>query len=789
MAPIPKPKTKTPLEVALDYAAQGWPVFPCRHVDEEVIDTNTGEIEVRAKAKAPLTHNGFKSATADRQAVTAFWSRFPNAMIGIPTGEPIGAFVVDIDVKAEVNGFEWLREMEAKHGRLPDTLTANTASGGQHIYFRYVEGVRNRGALGPGVDLRGQGGYVVAPGSVMKDGRRYTWTNDEEIAEAPAWLLDLVVRKPSDNATPTTYTPYTGSNSAYVDAAVEEELSELAATPQGHRNNALNDAAFALGQFVGAGALSRADAEASLHAIYSQWSNIRLSQSTAKRGLDAGQQQPRGIPDAYQFDDGLEPYMPHKLLAKLGTKADVQPDAEDTHASESYAESVSRGSDKPAILAANDNRKEPTLPPMHPAPFTPEAAGGLLGNVARWVTETAIIPVPELSLSAAIALLAGLFGKKALTPTEAGVNVYLTTLMATAGGKGHPPKAIRRLAGQLGEAGAAAVVNGDHTSYAAIERTLRRSPSTAIVMDEFGLTLQDVNAKHRNSVAASIRKFLLAVYDQANSQFDGRIYASAEAKKESEPIDGPALTVLGMTTMTTLYEGLTDASVSDGFLNRFLFVSAADADRTIRPPKLKRESGIPTDLVKDLEEAITKFPVPKTQGFGKTDRKWVVPMDGGDTGKAYALWAQIFLWQHDKYWTGDVRDIIARAAENTIRLATLRAISANPKFPEVTYDDVAWAWGVVYRSIEIIKEGVSKHMSSSPAEALRKAILDALEGAGEAGLAYSKLMSRKGVKGSDTRQLEEAIKWLLQSGQMTVDLNGKPKPGPGCKFYLGTSVE
>lgn len=782
MAPLPKLKPKTPLEVALDYAARDWPVFPCRHADDEVIDTNTGEIEVRAKAKAPLTHNGFKAATADMQAVTAFWSRFPNAMIGIPTGEPIGAFVVDIDVKTDVNGFDWLREMEAKHGRLPETLTANTASGGQHLYFKYVPGVRNRGAMGPGADLRGEGGYVVAPGSVMKDGRRYAWTNDEEIAEAPQWLLDLVVRKPTPTDTPATYITYAGGNSTYVDAAVDAELSELASTPQGGRNNALNDAAFALGTLVGAGALSRADAESSLHAIYSQWSNIRLSQSTAKRGLDAGQQHPREIPDAYDFgdDEDLERWMPRKLLAKHGAKAKDGPDTKPA--------AVASAQPTTALpVAANDNHAEPAPPPMHPEPFTPKAAGGLLGEIAQWVTETAIIPVPELSLSASIALMAGLFGKKALTPTEAGVNIYLTTLMATAGGKGHPPKAIRRLAGQLGAAGEAAVVNGDHTSYAAIERTLRRSPSTAIVMDEFGLTLQDVNAKNRNSVAASIRKFLLAVYDQANSMFDGRIYASAEAKKESEPIDGPALTVLGMTTVSTLYEGLTEASVSDGFLNRFLFVTAGDESRQIRPPKLKRESGIPASLVKDLEIAITKFPTGAASA-GRDNRKWIVPMEGGDHGEAYQLWAQIFLWQHDKYWAGDDRDIIARAAENTIRLATLRAISTNPQSPNVTRDDIYWAWGVVYRSTQIIKEGVKKHLSSSPAEALRKAILEALQAAPD-GLAYSKLMSRRGVKGSDTRQFEEAIKWLLQSGQMLVDLNGKPKPGPGCKFSLGTAQE
>jgi len=140
-----------------------------------------------------------------------------------------------------------------------------------------------------------------------------------------------------------------------------------------------------------------------------------------------------------------------------------------------------------------------------------------------------------------------------------------------------------------------------------MERTLRRSPSTAIVMDEFGLTLQDINVVHCNSVAASIRKFLLAVYDQANSVFDGRIYASAETKKDAEPIAGPALTVFGMTAAETLYAGLSEASISDGSLNRFLFVSAPPAT-DVRPPKLRRESAVPRELVHALKVALETFP-------------------------------------------------------------------------------------------------------------------------------------------------------------------------------------
>ncbi|PXW52260.1 transposase IS481 family protein, partial [Chelatococcus asaccharovorans] len=285
-------------------------------------------------------------------------------------------------------------------------------------------------------------------------------------------------------------------------------------------------------------------------------------------------------------------------------------------------------------VAENDNdphapRDLPVLPRMHPAPWTPEAAGGLLGEVATWVTSTAIIPVPELSLAAALALLAGLCGDRVLAPTEAGVNVFMTTLLATAGGKGHPPRAARELGDATGKLGA--VSNGDPTSYAALERILRRRPSTVIVLDEFGLVLQDINARHRSAPAASIRKFLLAIYDQANSRFDGRAYASAETKGDDSPLEGPALTVLGMTTPGTLYEGLSEASITDGFINRFVFFSAGPA-AIVRPPSLERRARPPQQLVDLLKDAIDSLP--RLDGLAVEAMKVVHPGPGCEAGVA-----------------------------------------------------------------------------------------------------------------------------------------------------------
>lgn len=338
------------LDLALSYAAQGWPVFPVRSGEE--YDEDTGEIY---GAKTPLISNGLRGATLTERIVREFWKRNPGAAIGVPTGSKVDAWVLDVDNKpGGANGFDWLHEMEAEHGPLPHTKRVTTPNGGLHIFFKYVAGTRNRGAMGAGVDVRSEGGYVVAAGSVMADGRAYAWEDpDAPIAEAPAWLLELVL--PRHVEAPADYRPYTGGNSVYVDRAVDAELAELASTPHGGRNNKLNDAAFALGQFVGAGALSEAEARDQLEAIASQWPNFPLSRRTINNGLTAGMRQPRAIPEPQADNDNTKLVDIKKMLErarekaakKAATEADVMPAKVDIR-----PDSVQdTGHNEPAIVA------------------------------------------------------------------------------------------------------------------------------------------------------------------------------------------------------------------------------------------------------------------------------------------------------------------------------------------------------------------------------------------------------------------------------------------------------
>jgi hypothetical protein len=117
--------------------------------------------------------------------------------IGLATGASSGVFVIDIDgADAELQ----LRELEERHGVLPTTVEATTARG-RHLYFRWLDGleVRNSaGRIAAGIDVRGEGGYVLAPPSVHPSGRRYCWSPDcaDSFAAAPDWLLETLVTRP-----------------------------------------------------------------------------------------------------------------------------------------------------------------------------------------------------------------------------------------------------------------------------------------------------------------------------------------------------------------------------------------------------------------------------------------------------------------------------------------------------------------------------------------------------------------------------------------------------------------
>lgn len=176
------------LKAAQGYVKErGWTVFPLQ----------------RGK-KVPAVPTGFKAASARLEKLEEWWNNDNSYNLGIPTGGDANLLVLDTDESEKVSGAKSLVAWELEHSPLPKTLTATTANGGMHRYFRFPDGMsaRNRTAVRPGIDVRAEGGYVVAPPSVV-NGKSYSWVDESvPVAEIPAWLLAEVTatapqRKPS----------------------------------------------------------------------------------------------------------------------------------------------------------------------------------------------------------------------------------------------------------------------------------------------------------------------------------------------------------------------------------------------------------------------------------------------------------------------------------------------------------------------------------------------------------------------------------------------------------------
>jgi hypothetical protein len=137
-------------DAALVFAREGIPVFPCV-----------------AGGKRPLTGSGFHEATRDTDQVRRWWSRWPRANIGMPTGTPSGIDVVDIDVATTESGFAAFERATNAGLVAGEVARVRTPSGGLHVYYPASENQRCWQAASAHIDFRGDGGYVIVPPSVI----------------------------------------------------------------------------------------------------------------------------------------------------------------------------------------------------------------------------------------------------------------------------------------------------------------------------------------------------------------------------------------------------------------------------------------------------------------------------------------------------------------------------------------------------------------------------------------------------------------------------------------------
>ena len=217
---------------ALHYATQfGWRVFPLHSVDANGCSCGSPACTGTKPGKHPRTARGCLDATTDPEQIRQWWTQWPDANVGVATGG--GLVVVDIDPRH--GGDDGLDELVARLGKLPDTVEALTGSKGRHIYLRAPEGVEIRNSastLAPGVDVRGEGGYVVAAPSSHVSGGTYGWElssrpDEVEVAEIPRPWLDAMARRPKLRVLPG------GGGETVVEGSRNETLFKRACSMRG----------------------------------------------------------------------------------------------------------------------------------------------------------------------------------------------------------------------------------------------------------------------------------------------------------------------------------------------------------------------------------------------------------------------------------------------------------------------------------------------------------------------------------------------------------------------------
>jgi Bifunctional DNA primase/polymerase, N-terminal len=279
-------KTGTIVESAFGYAGRGWAVFPVHGIVNG--RCTCGRPECSSPGKHPLVRRGLHEATTDMNVIKEWWSRWRLANVAVATGSKSGIVVIDIDLP---RAFESLNALI--HKGLPITLTSLTGGGGIHLLLRasgehplHNHASRLPGIAGklPGIDLRGDGGYIIAPPSTHISDNRYEWLDPSvPIADTPAWLKEDPRRYEPIVVSPPKFTSGIGTERGI--RILERQLAILRAAKVGERNHTLNRCAFILARVVASGELSESDARDELQEVAAR---IGLSAWETDRTISSG---------------------------------------------------------------------------------------------------------------------------------------------------------------------------------------------------------------------------------------------------------------------------------------------------------------------------------------------------------------------------------------------------------------------------------------------------------------------------------------------------------------------
>lgn len=629
-------------------------VFPTYGIDEHGNCTCNGSLacgdNAKNAGKHPATRNGLKDATKETFKIRTLFGNRPYN-IGIATGAISGIFVIDIDGP---DGEVSFQQLQSEYGELPQTMTSLTGRG-RHLLFKHpgIHMPSSVSKIAHKIDVRGDGGYIVAPPSRHKNGNYYEWSDKSgfDIADAPQWLIDLITIKPAQ-------APVIMQVPLVHDADDVQDMLDFLDPDMGYQD------------WINIGFALRAGGYPI--EMFNNWS--------AKGSKYSGFKDIEFHWKSFRPDGGVTmgTLIQSAMLAGWQVSRPVYDEESLAIAREAADALLLDYNSKPAeIIGVEQETKSGTIPEV----------GGLIGETVDWIVRTAQIPQPELALINVIAALGAVFGRRYRSPMDTRTNIMMVGLAGTAGGKNHSKKCIKRL---MVDAGLHKLLGGESIiSGAGILQSLVEKPSQIMHLDEFGMVLEAMMDKRGAPHMRVASKVITELYSSSSEMFFGGQYA--DPKKEPITIASPNLCIFGISTEEKYTGGLSRDVISSGELNRFVVLKVKN-DRPQRQHNVFFEP--PSEsLVKQWSDF-------KFDGMvnGMIEPEPIVVTWPGQQERINAMGD----YEDDKIRNPEspAAPLWGRYRENVIKVAMNRAICRNMIKPEINGEDLDFAEALLSGSVE-----------------------------------------------------------------------------------------
>jgi hypothetical protein len=756
------------LSWAHKYANLGWQVFPVYQIEEGICSCPLGK-NCKSPGKHPRTKTGLKEATTNKETIDTWWKGWPHANIGIRTGPESGIFVLDVDINHDKGkyGDNSLDELLTMFNvPEPDTVEAITGGGGRHLFFKYPPGQvikSGTNVIGDHLDIRANGGYVVAEPSNHISGGNYTWEGSSDplagatVIDAPDWLLQSIGAIQEAAHAVVYREPVSPGLGTLFPEELEEIQSALRFIDNDDRTRWVE---------VGMAIHSIDDAQPGFD-LWSQWSEsskkydakdqMRVWSSFAGRVTNGGPQRTLNRQSIFYWAQNSGWINP--MSAPLNA-----PEEKPGEAAEILATTVATQDLKNIEQVSSDNYPDVLLTPP-----------GIIKSITKWANATAPKPQPHLAIQASIAAVSTVLGRRFRTDKNNWPSLFFINIAPSGEGKEHSKKIIEKVLGSVGDK--ARVAGAGYTSATGVYTALTHAPAHVTIIDEIGRDLQTTNAT-TNSHKYEALTMIMESFGRCDGEMRPKNYANTHLSLEDQRkaverrVHNPAITLMGMSTPDSFYGGLSSKSISDGFLNRFLIVNSPLGRQSMRFDQA--DDSLPEDVIAWGEKIKGRVfsqgdMIETNEMCGEEKASPIVIPIPGDVLELFEALDRRSMAERQRL-DGDkgLSDLLTRTVEKAMRLSLVCQLAIDPLSEAITKKAAEYAIQYVEWCDNQLVKSARTHIHDNKFSKAKTKIVDFIKRQ-EKGAQVSRSQISKRVRAyMDLRKLErvDVLSTLVEDGSI-----------------------